>query len=96
MAPLSVTVHQMVLMQLTVILIIIAIRSLLLEEEKRRSLVNAKPVLRPGQGPATGNHHSRQEAPTSYNGKLQAPDEQANQSDACENTQWSANTSHFH
>jgi hypothetical protein len=61
-------------MQLTVILIIMAIKSLLMEEEE--SEVPATPVLRPGQGTATGSHTSGQEAPTNYDGKLQAPDEQ--------------------
>lgn len=56
--------------------------------------VHAKLVLKPGQGSTTGNHDLRQEASTNYDGKLQAPDEQANQFDDCENAQWFANSSH--
>jgi hypothetical protein len=63
------------------------------EEE---SEVHAKPVLRLGQGTATGNHHSRQEAPTNYDDKLQLPMSNTSQLDACENTQWFVKSSHSH
>jgi hypothetical protein len=67
--------HQAALMQLTVILIIMAIKSLV-DGREEESKVPATPVLRSAQGTATGSHASGQETPTNYDGKLQAPDEQ--------------------
>jgi hypothetical protein len=63
-------------MRLTIMLITMAINLLGDGRKEEKSEVPAKPVLRSVQGTATGNHTSRQEAPTNYDGKLQAPDEQ--------------------
>jgi hypothetical protein len=83
------------LIQLTVILIIMAIKSLV-DGREEESEVTAKPVLRSAQGTATGSYTSGQEAPRTMTASFKSPTSNANQLDACEKAQWSANTSHFH